>query len=69
MPLYIENGGLLLLPSDKVEEWSQLYPKLNVLFLQQYDRPYSDLIDALHHMSFDKLEKNFLDYLLQKSCH
>lgn len=61
-----ENGSVLLLPSDKVREWSQQYPKLNILLLQQYDKRYSDLIDALHHVSFDKLEKRIMDYLLQK---
>lgn len=65
--LVYESGNVLLLPSDKVREWSQQHPKLNILFLQQYDRRYSDLIDALHHVSFDKLEKRILDYLVQKS--
>lgn len=62
-----EDCKLLLLPSDKIREWSQLYPKLNVLFLQQYDQRYSSLINALHHVSFDKLEKRLDDYLREKS--
>lgn len=62
-----EDCTMLLLPSDKIREWSQLYPKLNVLFLQQYDQRYSSLINALHHVSFDKLEKRLYDYLKEKS--
>lgn len=62
-----EDCTMLLLPSDKIREWSQLYPKLNVLFLQQYDQRYSSLISALHHVSFDKLEKRLYDYLKEKA--
>lgn len=62
-----EDSQLLLLPSDKIREWSLAFPKLNVLFLQQYDQRYSALIDALHHVSFDKMEKRLFDYLKEKS--
>ena len=56
----------LLLPVEKLPKWLLKYPKLNQLFYQQYDQRYSEMIESIHHLLFDRLDKRLLDYLKEK---
>lgn len=58
---------VILLPSHKVELWTRQYPSLNTLFYDLYDDRYSELIDTLHQLIFQKLDGRLLDYLKEKS--
>ena len=58
---------LLLIPSDKIEHWIDQYPRLNKLFYQQYEDRYTDMIETVHHLLFDKLDKRIIHYLKEKS--
>jgi CRP/FNR family transcriptional regulator len=58
---------LLLIPSDKIEHWIDQYPRLNKLFYQQYEDRYTDMIETVHHLLFDKLDKRIVHYLKEKS--
>jgi CRP/FNR family transcriptional regulator len=63
-----ENTTALLLPVDKVATWTKQYPDINVLFFQQYNLRYSELLDTIHHLLFDKMDKRLFDYLQEKAC-
>jgi CRP/FNR family transcriptional regulator, anaerobic regulatory protein len=61
-----ENTKLLLLPVEKVSKWIEEFPDLNNLFFQQYNLRYSDLLETINQLLFDKMDKRLLDYLLEK---
>ena len=61
-----EESLVLLIPSDKVAKWVIDFPNINLLFYQQYDLRYSELVDTIHQMLYYKLDKRLLDYLTEK---
>jgi len=61
-----EKTSALLIPADKLRQWLLEYPVINQLFYQQYDLRYTEMIDCIHHLLFDKLDKRLLDYLKEK---
>ncbi len=62
------ESQLLLIPSQKIEHWIDEYPRLNKLFYQQYEYRYTDMIETVHHLLFDKLDKRIIHYLKVKSA-
>jgi len=58
---------VILLPSQKVEGWIYRYPALNTLFYDLYNNRYSELIDTLNQLIFQKLDGRLFDYLKEKS--
>ena len=61
-----EDTTALLLPVDKVSSWIKQYPNLNDLFYQQYNLRYSELLDTIHHVLFEKMDTRLYDYLKEK---
>ena len=61
-----EYTTAILLPCDKLNQWILQYPVINRLFYQQYDQRYSELIDTVSHLLYDRLDKRLLDYLNEK---
>lgn len=61
-----EESTVLLIPSEKMAKWVIHFPMINMLFYQQYDLRYSELVEMIHHMLYFKLDKRLLDYLLEK---
>ena len=61
-----EESTLLLMPSDKVMKWVTSMPNINLLFYQQYELRYGELIDTVNRLIYQKLDKRLMDYLLQK---
>jgi CRP/FNR family transcriptional regulator len=61
-----EESTVLLIPSSKIANWVIEFPQINMLFYQQYDLRYSELVDAIHHLLYYKLDKRLLDYLTEK---
>ena len=61
-----EKSSVLLIPSDKITKWVIEFPTINMLFYQQYDLRYSELVDTIHQMLYYKLDKRLLDYLSEK---
>jgi len=62
-----EETTALLLPVDKVSGWIKQYPNLNELFFQQYNLRYSELLDTIHHVLFEKMDVRLYDYLKEKT--
>jgi CRP/FNR family transcriptional regulator, anaerobic regulatory protein len=61
-----ENSKILLLQVEKVSRWIGEFPDFNNLFFQQYNLRYSDLLETINQLLFDKLDKRLLDYLQEK---
>ena len=62
-----EDSEVLLLPVSLVKEWVRNYPALNQLFFRQFNKRYDDLLQTIHHVLFDKMDKRLLDYLREKA--
>ena len=62
-----EKTTAILLPVDKVSKWIKQFPDLNNLFYQQYNERYTDLLDTIHHVLFDKMDKRLYDHLKKKA--
>lgn len=61
-----ERTLALLLPVDKVSKWIKQFPDINTLFFQQYSLRYSELLDTIQHLLFNKMDQRLLSYLLEK---
>ncbi|MGB0403665.1 MAG: Crp/Fnr family transcriptional regulator [Salibacteraceae bacterium] len=61
-----EETRALLIPVDKIPNWIKEYPELNNLFYQQYNTRYTDLLDTIHHVLFDKMDVRLFDYLTNR---
>lgn len=62
-----DASALLLLPSDKLGRWIKQYPQINELFFQQYNLRYTEMLDTINSLLFDKLDQRLYNYLLEKS--
>jgi CRP/FNR family transcriptional regulator len=51
---------------DKVSNWITQFPDINALFFQQYNLRYSELLDTIHHVLFDKMDSRLFEYLKEK---
>lgn len=61
-----ESTKAILLPVDKVSRWTLQFPSINSLFFQQYHLRYGELLETIHHVLFDKMDKRLLGYLQEK---
>lgn len=57
---------VVLIPSDKITGLVNNYPSLNHLFYQQFDQRYSELIETINTLLYDRLDKRLMDYLQDK---
>ncbi len=62
-----EDTVVLLLPVDLVNRWVREHPKLNELFFRQFNQRYDDLLNTIHQLLFEKMDKRLMDYLREKS--
>jgi len=62
-----EDSKILLIPVKNLPKWLGEYPELNELFYNQYDLRYSELLDTIHHLLIDKMDKRLFEYLKHKS--
>ena len=62
-----EDTKMLLLPVEKLSGWLKTYPVLNTLFFQQFNLRYLELLDTIHHVLIDKMDKRLYDYLKEKA--
>ncbi|QGY42161.1 helix-turn-helix domain-containing protein [Maribellus comscasis] len=61
-----EQSTILLLPVGKVFRWMKEYPEMNTLFFLQYNTRYSELINMINQVLFEKLDKRLMEYLRAK---
>jgi CRP/FNR family transcriptional regulator len=63
-----EDTTALLLPVAKVSTWITQFPDINTLFFQQYKQRYSELLDTIHHVLFNKMDSRLYDHLKTKTA-
>ena len=61
-----EDSKILLMPVDKVIKWIDQFPSINQLFYQQYNLRYSELLETINHVLFNKMDKRLYNFLLEK---
>ena len=61
-----EDSKILLMPVDKVSNWVAEFPSMNQLFFQLYNIRYSELLETIHHVLFNKMDVRLFDYLVER---
>lgn len=61
-----EDSLILLLPVEKLKYLLANFADIHVLFFQQFDLRYRELLETIHHILFENMEKRLYDYLLEK---
>lgn len=64
-----QDSQILMLPIGKIESWLKSHPDLNKLFFNQYNQRYSDLLDTIHHVLFNKMDVRVFDFLKERSLN
>lgn len=62
-----EPTRAILLPVDEVNLWIKQLPDLNLLFFQQYNKRYEELLATINSLLFDSLDARLLNYLKEKA--
>ena len=62
-----EDSQVLLLPVDLIQKWLKKYPAFNDLFYKQFNQRYDDLLQTIHQLLFDKMDKRLYNFLKEKS--
>lgn len=63
----LQETTVLLVPVNRLKGWIQDYPELNMLFNNQYDLRYTDLLQTLENMVFHKMDERILKLLHDKA--
>ena len=61
-----KNSSVLLMPTDHVFRWMKEYPEFNSLFFIQYNLRYTELLNMINQLLFEKMDVRILDYLKAK---
>lgn len=61
-----EDSTILLVPVDRLPHLRRSYPDFSTMFIDLYNNRYRDLLDTIHHVLFDKMDKRLLNYLREK---
>lgn len=61
-----EPTTAMLMPVSHVSKWVKEYPELNRVFFEQYNKRYSDLLDTIHHLLYNRMDARLLNYLREK---
>lgn len=62
-----EKTTALLLPAERVLNWTKQFPDINSLFFKLFNQRYSELLETINHLLFDQLDKRLYDYLVKKA--
>ena len=62
-----EDTKALLMPVNKVSDWVKQFPDINSLFFQQFRLRYSELLNTINHVLFNKMDMRLYDYLQNKA--
>lgn len=62
-----ESSILLIIPADKIEMLTKLYPEFNTLFHQQFKVMYNDLLDTINQLVFTNLDQRLYHFLKETS--
>ena len=57
----------LLLPVERISEWSRDFPEFNSLFFNLFTLRYNELVDSLRFVLFENLDQRLYHYLDEKA--
>ena len=60
------DSSVLLMPTDNVFRWMKEYPEFNSLFFLQYNLRYTELLNMINQLLFEKMDVRILEYLKAK---
>jgi len=61
-----EDSKVLLLPVRYLSTWLKNYPDFNILFYNQFNLRYSELLETIGHLLIDKMDKRLYFHLKKK---
>jgi len=61
-----KKSEVLLMSTENVFKWMKEYPELNSLFFLQYNIRYSELLNMINQLLFEKMDTRILEYLKTK---
>lgn len=61
-----EDTDILLLPAEKLHGWMKQFPEVNNFFYRQYNLRYTELLETINHLLFNRMDKRLFDYLVEK---
>ncbi len=62
-----EDSKILLIPVKHLPNWLKEFPDFNILFYNQFNLRYLELLDTIRHLLLDKMDKRLYDHLKKKS--
>ncbi len=62
-----EATTLWLLPVEQLRHWVTEFPRINLLFFNQYNQRYAELIDTINALLFTRLDTRVYQYLKEKT--
>jgi CRP/FNR family transcriptional regulator len=61
-----EDTSAILLPVEKIDQWIRQFPDFNSIFFQLYNLRYSELLETISDLLFNKMDQRLYDYLKKK---
>ena len=61
------DSKVLLIPVDKAVKLGLSDPQMSALFFRQYNQRYSELLDTIHHLIHDRMDKRLEAFLMERS--
>jgi CRP/FNR family transcriptional regulator len=61
-----EDTSAILLPVEKIDQWIRQFPDFNTIFFQLYNLRYSELLETISDLLFNKMDQRLYDYLKKK---
>lgn len=61
-----EDSSILLLPESKISYWTANHQDMNHLFFRQYNLRYSELLETINHLLFDKMDKRLFEFIKER---
>lgn len=62
-----EPSNILLIPVQYVPSWLQEHADFNLLFYNQFNLRYTELLDTIGHLLLDKMDKRLYEHLKKKA--
>jgi CRP/FNR family transcriptional regulator, anaerobic regulatory protein len=62
-----QPSTLVLLPAQYLDKWIREYPRFNSMFYDLYNIRYSDMLDTIHHLVFERLDQRIIEHLRMKA--
>ncbi len=62
-----EPTRVVLLPAEQLQQWTKNFPGLNRLFFGLFNARYSELIDTINHLLYQKMNARVLSFLKERA--